>query len=155
MSLRWAGLIVAGLAAAALATAYVAQYRMGLSPCELCLLERWPYRAAAALGLAVLALPRFAKQALALAALTLLGGAGIAGLHIGVEAGWWPSPFPSCNSVLTPGAPLPLIPAIPCDRPVFLIPHLPISMAAMDFCFALGFAAALASYLFTEQRRTP
>jgi len=121
-------------AAAALGTAYFAQYVLLLTPCELCLWERWPYRAAIAIGLIGAFLPpRFGKWVFGLLALVFLTGAAIAFLHIGVEQTWWPSPLPECNGALIPGAPLPLIPAIPCDRPVFIIPHVPISMATMDF----------------------
>jgi disulfide bond formation protein DsbB len=150
---RAAGAAAAALALAALCTAYYAQYVMRLSPCELCLYERWPYRIVVALGLLALLLPRIGRVALSLAGLAMLGGAGIAFLHIGVEQGWWDSPLPECNGALTPGAPLPLIPAIPCDRPVFLIPHLPISMASMDFCAALAFAIILLAYVYNSRRR--
>jgi len=150
---RAAGFAAALFALAALGTAYYAQYVLRLSPCELCLYERWPYRLAAALGLLALLLPRLGRVALSLAGLVMLAGAGIAFLHIGVEQGWWNSPLPECNGALTPGAPLPLIPAIPCDRPVFLIPHLPISMASMDFCAALAFAIVLIAYVISSSRR--
>ena len=151
--MRAAGFAAALFALAALGTAYYAQYVLRLSPCELCLYERWPYRLAAALGLLALLLPRLGRVALSLAGLVMLAGAGIAFLHIGVEQGWWNSPLPECNGALTPGAPLPLIPAIPCDRPVFLIPHLPISMATMDFCAALAFAIVLLAYVYNSRRR--
>lgn len=151
--MRAAGFAAALFALAALGTAYYAQYVLRLSPCELCLYERWPYRLAAALGLLALLLPRLGRVALSLAGLVMLAGAGIAFLHIGVEQGWWNSPLPECNGALTPGAPLPLIPAIPCDRPVFLIPHLPISMASMDFCAALAFAIVLIAYVISSSRR--
>jgi disulfide bond formation protein DsbB len=82
----------------------------------------------------------------------MLAGVGVAFLHVGVEARWWPSPFPECNSVLVPGQPLPLIPAIPCDRPVFLIPALPVSMAAMDLCLTAAFVIAISAYLLRTAR---
>jgi disulfide bond formation protein DsbB len=83
-----------------------------LTPCELCLWERWPYRIVIALGLLATLLPRLPSRILlGLAALTLLGDVGIAGLHVGVEFGWWNSPLPECNGMLIPGAPLPLTPA--------------------------------------------
>ena len=72
----------------------------------------------------------------------LLVGAGIAFLHVGVEFHWWDSPLPECNGMLTPGAPLPMVPDRPCDAPVFLIPGLPVSMSAMDFLFG-AFAVLL------------
>jgi len=141
-------------AAAALGLAYFAQYGLHLTPCELCLYERWPYRIVIALGLAATLAPaRVMRILLSLAALTLLGGAAIAFLHVGVEHYWWNSPLPECNGALTPGAPLPMFPATPCDRPVFLIPHLPISMATMDFCAATAFALLLLAYVLPKRRR--
>ncbi len=154
MNHRVIGTLTALAALAALGVAYFAQYVLLLTPCELCLLERWPYRVVAVLGiLAVLLGKRSARVVLGLAALAMLGDVGIAGLHVGVEFGWWNSPLPECNGILTPGAPLPLIPSVPCDRPVFLIPHLPVSMAMMDFCAALAFALLLLAYVMRKPRR--
>jgi len=149
-----AGVAATAAAAAALGIAYYAQYILLLVPCELCLWERWPYRFVIALGIiAAIAPRRPGLVVLALAGLTLLGGAGIAALHVGVEFHWWNSPLPECNGMLTPGAPLPMFPARPCDEPVYLIPHLPISMAMMDLFSALAFAFLVATYLFRQQRR--
>ncbi len=147
--------MLAALAAlAALAVAYVAQYVLLLMPCELCLWERWPYRIVAGLGVLAALLPRRpARAVLGLALLALLADVGIAGLHVGVELGWWNSPLPECNGILVPGAPLPAIPARPCDEPVYLIPHLPFSMAFMDMLYALAFAFALSLYVLRRQRR--
>jgi disulfide bond formation protein DsbB len=151
---RAAGALTALAALAALAVAYVAQYGLLLVPCELCLWERWPYRVVVALGALAALLPRRpARVVLSVAVLALLVDVGIAGLHVGVEFGWWNSPLPECNGVLTPGAPLPAIPARPCDQPVFLIPHVPVSMAAMDMLYALAFALALSLYVLRRQRR--
>jgi disulfide bond formation protein DsbB len=152
---RFAALATTAAALAALAVAYFAQYRLHLPPCELCLWERWPYRITALLGLLALFAPtRATRTLLALATLAMAADIAIAFLHIGVEQTWWNSPLPECNGALAPGAPLPLFPATPCDRPVYLIPHLPLSMATMDFCAAAAFTIALAAYLLTTTRRT-
>jgi len=154
VSFRAAGAVTAIFALAALGVAYFAQDVLLLVPCELCLWERWPYRAVVALGVLAALLPRrAARVVLGLAALALLGDVGIAGLHVGVEWHWWNSPLPECNGILRPGEPLPAIPARPCDEPVFLIPHVPVSMAAMDLLFALAFALALSLYVLRRQRR--
>jgi disulfide bond formation protein DsbB len=132
-------------ALAALGVAYFAQYQMALVPCPLCLLERWPYRAIIGLGLLAFLLPPLgARPLLAMIVLVLLGEAALAFLHVGVEFHWWPSPLPECNGILIPGAPLPMTPSKPCDQATYLIPGLPLSMAAMNFLYALAFAAALA-----------
>ena len=142
------------VALTALGVAYFAQYVLLLTPCELCLWERWPYRVVAVLGVtAALCKPRMARWVLMLAGLVMLGDVAIAGLHVGVEFNWWNSPLPECNGALTPGAPLPMVPATPCDRPVYLIHALPVSMAQMDFAAALLFAAVLLVYAGRKQRR--
>ncbi len=148
------GAAVALAGVVALGIAYFAQYVLLLVPCELCLWERWPYRILIALGILACLLPRRPSQfALALAVLVALAGAGVAALHVGVEFHWWNSPLPECNGMLTPGAPLPMIPARPCDEPVYLIPQLPVSMAMMDLVFALTFAFVVGTYLLQQQRR--
>ncbi len=147
MGNRLAGVVTAVTALTALGVAYFAQYILLLTPCELCLWERWPYRIVAVLGLlAAMGRPRTTCILLGLAGLVMLADVAVAGLHVGVEFGWWPSPLPECNGDLTPGAVLPMTPATPCDRPVYLIHFLPISMAQMDMLFAALFAAALLVY---------
>ncbi len=154
MNLRRAGVLAVLGGAAALGVAFWAQDARGLAPCPLCLIERWPYRLVIVLGLLAVAAPRrLGRGVLAVAALALLGGAGVAFLHVGVEHGWWPSPLPECNGLLTPGAGLPAIPAIPCDRPVYLFPPLPISMALMDFGYAAAFALLLLACVLPSPRR--
>ena len=54
--------------AIALGTAMVAQHGFGLAPCELCVWQRWPYAAAAALVVPAFLLPRTAVYCLLLAA---------------------------------------------------------------------------------------
>jgi disulfide bond formation protein DsbB len=144
---KLAGAMTALVALVALGVAYFAQYVLHLTPCELCLWERWPYRIVAVLGLlAAMTKPKSSRALLALAGLVMLGDVGIAFLHVGVEFGWWNSPLPECNGALVPGAPLPLTPATPCDRPVYLVHALPVSMAMMDLVAAFMFAVALLAY---------
>ena len=66
-----------------------------MSPCPLCIWQRWAHGAAAAAGLLCLAAatPARAPWLLALAALVLVGGGGIAAYHVGVELGWFASAF--------------------------------------------------------------
>lgn len=154
MGHRLAGVVTAAAALAALGIAYFAQYVLLLTPCELCLWERWPYRVVAVLGLlAAMGRPRTARILLGAAGLVMLADVLIAGLHVGVEFNWWPSPLPECNGVLTPGAALPMVPATPCDRPVYLIHSLPISMAQMDMIAAALFATVLLVYAVRKKTR--
>jgi disulfide bond formation protein DsbB len=97
--------------------------------------------------------------ALALAGLVALGGAGIAGLHVGVEAGLWPSPLPECaaprfsgGSIAERLASMPARPAKPCDEPVYIVPALPVSLAAMNLLASLAFSAGVAGFLWRSRR---
>lgn len=144
MSVRSAGLITLIIAALALGIAYYAEYGLHLVPCVLCLLERWPYRVVIALGaLALIFGGGFGRFMLALAGLAMLVNVGIAGLHVGVEWHWWVSPFPECNGILTPGAALPMVPSVACDRGVYLLHWLPVTMTQMDFIGSIGFMILL------------
>jgi len=138
--------------AVALGGALASERWLGLVPCALCLWERWPYRVAIALGLLALALPRpAARWALAAAVVAVLAGAGLAATHVGVEQGWWPSPLPECaapslgsGSIAERLARMPATVSKPCDEPTFLVPGLPVSMAAMNLALALALAGFLA-----------
>ena len=148
-------------AAAALGIAYASEVWGELVPCALCLLERWPYRIVIALGVLAAITPRsLSRGLLMLAILTLLAGAVIAAVHVGVEFKWWPSPLPECAAPHISGASIadrlasmPSRPSKPCDDPTFLIPFIPVSMAAMNLLFALGFAGVLAGGLSSSGHR--
>ena len=153
---RMAGLAAALAAVLALIVAEGSQSWLGLVPCALCLLERWPWRVAVILGLlAAFVRPRQAGRGLlALLALTLLVSAGLAFVHVGVEQGLWPSPLPECaapelhgGSIAQLLASMPAHPSKPCDAPSFLIPGLPLSMAAMNLLYALVVLGLLVAYL--------
>lgn len=85
-------------AAAMLAAAHAFQNFGGLAPCPLCLRQREVYWAVIAAAGAGLVLLRFKPLPLGLPALCavlgalFLGGAGVAGYHVGVEQGWIPVP---------------------------------------------------------------
>jgi len=160
MKRRTVAMLAALAAAFALGLALASEYWGGLVPCALCLLERWPYRVVIVLALLAALSPRgFARALLALALVVLLAGAAVAVVHVGVEQGFWPSPLPECaaphfsgGSIAQRLAQMPAHPAKPCDSPTFLVPGLPLSMAAMNLIFALVFAALLAIYLWRDRR---
>ena len=79
---------------AVLGTALLSQYWGGLLPCELCLLERWPWRVAiAAAALVWLAGDRVPLTAAALVlALVFFVSAGLGFYHVGVEQHWFQGP---------------------------------------------------------------
>ena len=85
----------------------------------------------------------------------------MAAVHVGVELHYWPSPLPECMAPRFSGgtvaqrlAQLPARPAKPCEDAAYLIPGLPVSMAAMNLLYALGFAVVLAGALWLDRRRT-
>lgn len=143
-----AALLVAALALAAPLFARGTEAWFGLVPCALCLWQRIPYWAAAGAALAAAFLVR-RPALLQVAGLAVAASALIAAFHLGVEAGWWPSPLPGCAVAASGGAAsvedllatLRPAPAAPCDQPAFLIPGLPLSMAAMNLIYASGLAA--------------
>lgn len=160
--LRTVALLGSLAAAAALAVAHVTEIWGGHPPCPLCLWERWPYRVALVLGLLGALLPTRYTRALVVAILlTFAADAAIATIHVGVEFGYWPSPLPSCSapkiragaSIAERLAAMPARPDKPCDEPTFLIPGLPLSMAAMNLIYALCVTALLAVLLFRSPRR--
>jgi disulfide bond formation protein DsbB len=150
---RTLAVLAALTAAAALAFGYALEHWAELPPCALCLLERWPYRAVVVLGLVAAIVPaRWMRSVLLLAVLCLLADAAIAAVHVGVEMKWWPSPLPECaaprfsgGSIADRLASMPARPAKPCDEPSFLIPAIPLSLAAMNLLFALAFSGGLAA----------
>ena len=152
------GIIASVLAAAALGFAFATEWWGGLVPCALCLWERWPYRVAIALGLIATVMPRpLLKPVIVLLILTVLAGSVLAAIHTGVEFRWWPSPLPECaapkfgsGSIASRLAAMPDRPAKPCDDPTYLIPFLPVSMAAMNLLFSLGLAGFVARSLRTR-----
>ena len=89
----FAGFVLAA-SAAVLGTALLSQYWGGLAPCELCLLQRWPW--AAAIAIALVALIVGSRPALPWVALLLAivfaAGAAIAFYHVGVELHWFAGP---------------------------------------------------------------
>src|SRR3546814_19936913 len=84
---RAAAVAILLVSVAMLAAAFGFQHLGGLHPCELCIWQRWPYVATAAVALVALTLPRSGRlAAIGLAGLVFLGGAGIAAFHVGVRS---------------------------------------------------------------------
>src|SRR6266581_8576099 len=82
------------LSASVLGAALLSQYWGGLAPCELCLLQRWPWTAAIAISiLALLAGSRAALPWIGLAlAIVFALGTVFAFYHVGVEQHWFAGP---------------------------------------------------------------
>lgn len=160
-STRWAACLAVLVAGLALGAAFAVEDWGGVVPCALCLWERWPYRVMLVLGGAALLLPSgSARIVLALAVVVTLAGAGLSFVHVGVEQGWWPSPLPECAAPAFHGggiaerlARMPAVPAKPCDDGTYLLPALPLSMAAMNLLYALAAALGLAICVARTRRR--
>jgi disulfide bond formation protein DsbB len=142
---RFAGAVLAA-SIAVLGAALLSQYWGGLDPCELCLLERWPWWIAIAIAAATwligdrLALPIPAI----LLALVFLTSAGIAFYHVGVEQHWFPGPTActasgaAANSVDALRAQLLGKQPVMCDQVQWSL--FGISLAGWNFLASLGMA---------------
>ena len=89
----FAGLVVIA-SAAVIGAALLSQYWGGLAPCELCLLQRWPWWGAIAIAAFVWIASdrvRLPPAALILFAVFLVS-AGLAFYHVGVEQHWFQGP---------------------------------------------------------------
>ena len=83
-------MVLAGTGSAALLLAAFGFQALGFLPCTMCVWQRWPHVAAAALAVLGAIVPRAAFAGLGAAA--MLGNAGLAAYHSGVERGWWEGP---------------------------------------------------------------
>lgn len=135
--------VLAGLAA--LGTAWFAEHRLLLAPCELCLWERRPWRVLIAIGVLTLAVPRrYARYSVLVGLVCVAVSIGLAVLHAGVEHKFWPSPAPECRAPVFHGgsfkdwmASMPSRPNKPCDSPDYLF-GLPVSMTELGGLYALA-----------------
>jgi disulfide bond formation protein DsbB len=138
---RTASLLLAVAAVAILAAVFAFQYLGGAAPCPLCIWQRYPYGVLIALG--VIGFFWQPRPMLALCALALLAGAGLAGYHYGVEQGWFALPggcAASGEATSTEQLRQMLRDAPPaCDQVRFTV--LGLSLAAWNFLASLGLAA--------------
>lgn len=90
---RFAGFVLMA-SAIVLGAALMSQYWGGLAPCELCLLQRWPWRIAIGVSLIVLVVGdhRALRWTALLLALVFVIGAALAFYHVGVEQKWFAGP---------------------------------------------------------------
>ena len=157
---RLLGLLTAIMAMLALASAWMLEHWGQLAPCALCLLERWPYRIAILLGLVAMIVPRTAARSMLwLAVLVVLADVALAVVHVGVEHHAWPSPLPECAAPMFSGGSIadmlksmPSRPAKPCDAANYLIPGIPLSLAALNLLYGGVFALSLAGTLWNGRK---
>jgi disulfide bond formation protein DsbB len=93
---------VLAASAVVLGGALISQYWGGLAPCELCLMQRWPWAAAIAIALIATMVGSeslLSWLALLLTAVFAVGGA-LALYHVGVEKHWFAGPS-ACTGAAT------------------------------------------------------
>ena len=140
------------VSACALASAFVAEYVFGLAPCNLCIIQRWPFVVVIALGLTGYAFGRFHTGltlfTLASCSITLFANAAVAFYHSGVERKWWSSFLEGCavpdlsaeGSVEALIAQIESSPIARCDEIPWADPILGLSMANYNVALCLGLA---------------
>jgi len=140
-------ILLAGLGSALLLLAALGfQYLGGLQPCAMCIWQRWPHAAAAAISLLAITVLWRQRRALSGAgAITVSIGAGIGAWHFGVERGWLPGPG-ACSSAMDPAsmtteelmALLEVTQLVRCDEVVW--DFLNVSMAGWNALISSGLA---------------
>jgi len=154
--------MVLAASVAVLGGALVSQYWGGLAPCELCLLQRWPWRVAIVLAaFACLAGDRVPLTITALVfVLVFFVSAGLGFYHVGVEQHWFAGPTACTASAGITATTIEdlrrqLLAAQPvmCDQVQWSLYG--ISLAGWNFIASLvmaAFCAAAAAWLAPKQR---
>ena len=141
----------AGVALATLVGAFAFQHIGGLTPCPLCIWQRWPYAIGAGLaGLAAILTHRNSAgggMVGALAGLIFVMGMGLSAWHAGIEYGWWSGPSSCVPSLDTKGfsaeellQALEATPPVRCDVAPWSLAGL--SLAGWSALILAGLAAA-------------
>jgi len=145
--------------AVVLGAALASQYWGGLAPCELCLVQRWPWGAAIVISFVATmvgsrpALPRVGL----LLALVFVVSVGLALYHVGVEQHWFAGPT-ACSGAATAADTVEALKAqilrqqpVRCDEPAWLLWG--VSLAGWNLLASiLMFGFCLAAFL---QSRNP
>jgi disulfide bond formation protein DsbB len=142
----FAGLVLIA-SAAVLGTALGSQYWGGLAPCELCILQRWPW--SVAITICIVALFAGGRSGLSWLALVLavvfLVGVGFGLYHVAVEQHWIAGPAactsPSGNAASVEELRRQILGQAPvlCDRPAWTL--FGVSMAGWNVLASLVMAA--------------
>jgi disulfide bond formation protein DsbB len=142
-------LILALLASiGSLLAAFIAQYGLGLKPCELCLLQRIPYALVIVMALLGLWKQHYGQWLGLLIGTVFLIGSGIAGYHVAVEKQWVKGPV-SCTDTGTHAVQsldeflkkMQQAPIVACDQPQWDFHGL--TMAGMNAIWSFVLAAAV------------
>jgi len=146
MTARGSLVIASAGSAAILVSALGSQFIGGLSPCPLCIWQRWPHVAAVVIAVAaVTVLWRHTRPLAVLGMLAMLIGAGLGLYHTGVERGWWEGPDTCTSSDITNLSTDQLLaqimsaPLVRCDEVQWDL--LGLSLASWNAVISLGLAA--------------
>jgi disulfide bond formation protein DsbB len=107
-------------AASALAVAFFSQYVLGAHPCELCILQRYPYAAVIVSGILAWVMRKRRLWVAALLAVCVLGfltTSGIAAYHVAVEQKWMDAPDSCASATLSADASLDELKAMILNAP--------------------------------------
>lgn len=153
------------ISALALGMALMGQYMFGLAPCNLCIIQRYPYGIVIALGLIGLFVAKkkaaFTPWLLGLIGLTFWFNTAVAFYHSGVELKWWKSFLEGCavpklsSDINEMMAQIQAATAVvPCDEIPWADPIFNLSMANYNvaFCFGLGVIAFISARLICKNK---
>lgn len=138
--------------AALIAGALGSQYLGGLTPCEMCLWQRWPHYAAIGIAVLAFAIPQRALVWLAALAILISGGIGI--FHAGVEYHWWEG-LTQCSQVPGSGgsgnilADIMKTPLVRCDQAQWSL--FGISLAGYNAIISIGGALLITRLLMRKK----
>ncbi|MBO9499156.1 MAG: disulfide bond formation protein B [Novosphingobium sp.] len=122
------------------------QFIGGLTPCEMCMWQRYAHVGAIALALLAFVVPTtLLKRVLVLLAGLAIGTSGVVGvLHAGVEYHWWAG-FTPCTAALDPAKDIldqiQNMPLVRCDTAPWSL--FGVSMAGFNALFSLAGAVAV------------
>ncbi len=157
---RLALVLIAAIAAAAFASAFVLQWGFGVEPCILCLYQRVPYALVAiiaAVGAASSAPPIWHRRLLYICAAVFATGGALAIYHVGIENQWWAS-IAACEVAELPTFSVDDLnatawtPSKPCDEVGFRV--LGLSLAGWNAVASVALAGA-ALYAARRSGRQP
>ncbi len=137
-----------------------------LAPCQLCIVQRYPYALLVVLGLAAILLSRQALERtllLCVIAIVLVFGSYVAGFHLGVEYGWWTAGS-ACSAPAAPLDPRQEVfvlsqagpPPPNCSDAAWRFPgERGLSMAGYNFILSTGLAVGVGVLALASLQRVP
>jgi len=140
-----------------------------LDPCQLCIVQRYPYALLVVLGAAGVLLSRQAMERtllLSVMAVVLVFGSYVSGFHVGVEYGWWMAggtctgggsvAFDLSEQLVLSSDPINLPAPANCSEAAWRFPgENGLSMAGYNFLLSTGLAIGTMVFAFASLRRLP